>query len=144
MKNEENSYDSAKIIDIAQGRAELIVQRSTAEDETNETNYASAMAVPVVAHTNGRPAMTDNTVVNMNFNLGKDQTVTDIIDRLLPFIHDEMRMPAGVIKDVIEEIERLRDELNRWKKIADSLVGALDNDKTRHALIAWAEEVYRE
>lgn len=32
----------------------------------------------------------------------------DIVNRLLPFIHDEMRMPAGLIKDVIEEIERLR------------------------------------
>lgn len=52
--------------------------------------------------------MADDIVVNMNFNLGKDQTVDDIIDRLLPFIHDEMRMPAGMIKDVIEEIERLR------------------------------------
>lgn len=37
----------------------------------------------------------------------------DIIDRLLPFIHDEMRMPAGMIKDVIEEIERLRAEVAR-------------------------------
>ena len=57
--------------------------------------------------------MSDDIVVNMNFNLGKDQTVTDIIDRLLPFIHDEMRMPAGMIKDVIEEIERLRAEVAR-------------------------------
>ena len=57
--------------------------------------------------------MTDDIVVNINFNLGKDQTVTDIIDRLLPFIHDEMRMPAGMIKDVIEEIERLRAEVAR-------------------------------
>lgn len=36
----------------------------------------------------------------------------DIIDRLLPFIHDEMRMPAGMIRDVIEEIERLRRALD--------------------------------
>ena len=35
----------------------------------------------------------------------------DIVTRLLPFINDEMRMPAGLIKDVIEEIERLQEEL---------------------------------
>ena len=44
----------------------------------------------------------------------------DIINRLLPFIHDEMRMPAGMIKDVIEEIERLRDA-------GDALVAAIRN-----------------
>ena len=41
----------------------------------------------------------------------------DIIDRLLPFIHDEMRMPAGMIKDVIEEIERLRELVDEYKKL---------------------------
>lgn len=41
----------------------------------------------------------------------------DIIDRLLPFIHDEMRMPAGLIKDVIEEIERLRELVDEYKKL---------------------------
>lgn len=41
----------------------------------------------------------------------------DIINRLLPFIHDEMRMPAGMIKDVIEEIERLRELVDEYKKL---------------------------
>lgn len=54
MKNEVNSSDPAKIIDIAQGRAELIVQRSTTEDETNETNQMLMDAIrPILdAYTN--------------------------------------------------------------------------------------------
>lgn len=35
----------------------------------------------------------------------------DIVTRLLPFIHDEVRIPAGLIMDTIDEIERLRAEL---------------------------------
>lgn len=35
----------------------------------------------------------------------------DIVTRLLPFINDEMRIPAGLIMDTIEEVERLRAEL---------------------------------
>jgi len=44
----------------------------------------------------------------------------DIINRLLSFIHDEMRMPAGMIKDVIKEIERLR-------AAGDALVASIRN-----------------
>jgi hypothetical protein len=33
----------------------------------------------------------------------------DIVERLLPFVVNEMRMPAGLTITVIEEIERLRD-----------------------------------
>ena len=32
----------------------------------------------------------------------------DIVQRLVPFFHDEQRMPAGLIRDVMDEIERLR------------------------------------
>lgn len=66
----------------------------------------------------------------------------DIIDRLTPFINDEMRIPAGLIMDIIQEIQRLqaenedcnndfhalkemfdkiRSDRNRWRKIADQL-----------------------
>lgn len=38
----------------------------------------------------------------------------DIVAQLLPFIHNEMRMPAGLVKTVIEEIERLTE----WQKNA--------------------------
>lgn len=88
--------------------------------------------------------MSDDIVVNMNFNLGKDQTVTDIIDRLLPFIHDEMRMPAGMIKDVIEEIERLRLEslqLQGLVRAHEGMYGraAEQIDQQRN----WLERLYR-
>ena len=46
----------------------------------------------------------------------------DIINRLLPFIHDEMRMPAGMIKDVIEEIERLREHNEYLKANVEMLL----------------------
>lgn len=66
----------------------------------------------------------------------------DIITQLLPFIHDEMRMPAGLIKTVIEEIEQLREKVedceqdfhalkqmfdamresrNEWRNVAEQL-----------------------
>ena len=69
--------------------------------------------------------------------------VDDIINRLLPFIHDEMRMPAGMIKDVIEEIERLRADRNRWRELANDFADAGTHD-TAHSLVmddylAWQE-----
>lgn len=59
----------------------------------------------------------------------------DIVTRLLPFINDEMRMPAGLIKDVIEEIERLQEEL----KNADDDFHVLKSmfDKTRADRDRW-------
>lgn len=39
------------------------------------------------------------------------QSSDDIVTRLIPFIHNEMRIPAGLIMDIIDEIERLRAEL---------------------------------
>ena len=43
----------------------------------------------------------------------------DIINQLLPFIHDEMRMPAGMIIYVIEEIERLHQRIIDLEKEKD-------------------------
>lgn len=43
----------------------------------------------------------------------------DILDRLMPFIHNEARIPAGLIMDIIDEIERLRAEKNRWQQAAE-------------------------
>jgi hypothetical protein len=37
----------------------------------------------------------------------------DIVERLLPFVVNEMRMPAGLTITVIDEIERLRAEVER-------------------------------
>ncbi len=54
----------------------------------------------------------------------------DIINRLLPFIHDEMRMPAGLIKDVIEEIERLRAEVARLNTFLHP-IGVVINQEVR-------------
>ena len=44
----------------------------------------------------------------------------DIVERLIPFVNDEMRMPAGLVMDVIEEIERLRYELENMTVSRDS------------------------
>jgi hypothetical protein len=35
----------------------------------------------------------------------------DILNQLAYFVHNEERMPAGLIRTVIEEIERLRSEV---------------------------------
>lgn len=43
----------------------------------------------------------------------------NIIDHLLPFIHDEMRMPAGLVKTVIDEIERLRQKVQDLRMYAE-------------------------
>ena len=58
----------------------------------------------------------------------------DIIKHLLPFVHDEMRMPAGLVKTVIEEIERLTE----WQKNAllaldkrEAEIGRLREDRDR-------------
>ena len=90
----------------------------------------------------------------------------DIVTRLLPFINDEMRMPAGLIKDVIEEIERLQEELknadddfhvlkamfdkmrddrDRWFKIARDLyawsIGILGEHMTTAEVQAYEQAV---
>ena len=64
----------------------------------------------------------------------------DIVQRLVPYFHDEQRMPAGMIRDAMAEIERLR-------AAGDALVDALDlcecdnEDCTalRDAVKAWQE-----
>ena len=43
----------------------------------------------------------------------------DIIAHLLPFIHDETRMPAGLVKTVIEEIEQLREKVQDLRAYAE-------------------------
>ena len=43
----------------------------------------------------------------------------DIIKHLLPFVHDEMRMPAGLVKTVIEEIEGLREKVEDLRAYAE-------------------------
>ena len=59
-------------------------------------------------------------------------TVTDdIVTRLLPFINDEMRVPAGLIKDVIEEIERLRAELKDADDDFHALKAMFDKMRTK-------------
>lgn len=63
----------------------------------------------------------------------------DIVTRLLPFINDEMRIPAGLIKDVIEEIERLREALNDCNDDFDCL--ALMFDKMRAERDNWKNKV---
>lgn len=51
----------------------------------------------------------------------------DIVTRLLPFIHDEMRMPAGLIMDTIKEIERLQAELKDSDDDFHALKSMFDN-----------------
>jgi len=41
----------------------------------------------------------------------------DIVERLLPFVVNEMRMPAGLTITVIDEIERLRKRLQACQSI---------------------------
>ena len=61
---------------------------------------------------------------------GQRTMTEDIINRLLPFIHDEMRMPAGMVKDVIEEIERLRAEVARLNAFLHP-IGVVINEAVR-------------
>jgi hypothetical protein len=54
--------------------------------------------------------MSDDIVVNMNFNLGKDQTVADIVTRLHRHDHDwlpDVHTPCDYC-DALYEIERLQ------------------------------------
>lgn len=46
-------------------------------------------------------------------NTNASKSSDDIVTRLIPFIHNEMRIPAGLIMDIIDEIERLRAEVER-------------------------------
>lgn len=78
----------------------------------------------------------------------------DIVTRLIPFIHNEMRIPAGLIMDIIDEIERLRAELkdadndfhalkemfdrmrvdrDLWKEVAENLASELGKKEYAHA-----------
>lgn len=41
----------------------------------------------------------------------------DVIAELAYFVHNEVRMPAGLVRTVIEEIERLRDELDTTQEL---------------------------
>lgn len=56
-----------------------------------------------------------------NFSTGQA-----LIERLLPYIHDEMRMPAGLIKDVIEEIERLQKQNEEKTEAVSSMRNMLE------------------
>lgn len=49
-----------------------------------------------------------------------------------------------LINEAADEIERLRSECHRWQEIADSLVSVFSNEKTKEALVAWAEAVRNE
>lgn len=67
----------------------------------------------------------------------------NILERLTPFIHDEVRMPAGLIKDVIDEIERLRAELDDCNNDFDCL--SQMHNKIRTDLDKWkriSEDLY--
>lgn len=59
----------------------------------------------------------------------------DIVARLVPFFHDEQRMPAGLIRDVMDEIERLR-------RLGDTLAYHVRADEAKEmysAVHAWQE-----
>lgn len=45
----------------------------------------------------------------------------DIIDQLSYYVANEMRMPAGLIVTVINEIERLRQQLAEHRLPSDSI-----------------------
>lgn len=65
--------------------------------------------------------MSDDIVVNMNFNLGKGQTVADIVTLLRKY------QPYNVLHgQAADEIERLRADRDRWRNVADELVKAAD------------------
>jgi len=58
----------------------------------------------------------------------------DIIDQLSHYVTNEMRMPAGLIVTVIEEIERLRNAL-------DSAISQL---LTHHEYELWTKDQFME
>lgn len=66
----------------------------------------------------------------------------DIVQRLVLFVHDEQRMPAGMIRDVMAEIERLRAVGDALAKVSALDLCDCDNkDCTalRDAVKAWQE-----
>lgn len=48
-------------------------------------------------------------------NNGTEATSDDIVQQLSWFVMNEVRMPAGLIVTVIDEIERLRADRDEWK-----------------------------
>jgi len=55
----------------------------------------------------------------------REEKSDDIVAHLLPFMHNEMRMPAGLVKTVIEEIERLQADLVNVRDLNEHLTAQL-------------------
>jgi predicted nucleic acid-binding Zn-ribbon protein len=51
----------------------------------------------------------------------------DIINQLLHFVHNEERMPAGLVRTVVEEIEWLREQAATWQATAAGLAQDISN-----------------
>jgi hypothetical protein len=61
----------------------------------------------------------------------------DIIDQLSYYVANEMRMPAGLIVTVIDEIERLQGEVEGWREAVDychSIIDMLRRQLAEHRL----------
>jgi len=60
-----------------------------------------------------------------SIHLSAEHDADDIVTQLLCFVHNEARMPAGLVRTVVEEIERLRIERDAAQALADQLARAL-------------------
>ena len=88
--------------------------------------------------------MSDDIVVNMNFNLGKDQTVADIVTRLRSYdigsvAHESEYHMTEVLAEAADEIERLREQVedcendfHALKQIFDKVRAERDQMKAEH------------
>lgn len=69
--------------------------------------------------------MTDDIVVNMNFNLGKDQTVADIVARLRQeweYGNNAKGCDYEMFAQAADEIERLREQNEYLKANVEMLL----------------------
>jgi hypothetical protein len=73
-----------------------------------------------------RIVVTDD-IVSANDNIADMSANADIINQLSYYVFNEVRMPAGFIRTIIEEIEWLRQQAQTWQATAAGLSQNLSN-----------------
>jgi len=66
-------------------------------------------------------------IVSANDDIAHVSANDDIINQLAYYVLNEVRMPAGFIRTIIEEIELLREQANRWQATAAGLSQDISN-----------------